>query len=159
MPDSYKQKARIAFHKGVECILKTQIRRDGKLTAWCAQYDPVTLEPAKARAYELISLSGQESDNIVLFLMSLENPSQEIINAIEGAVAWFEKTKIEGIKKEYFANEEGKRDYRMVHCDDCPPSWARFYEIDTDTPFFCDRDGIKRYDLSEIGYERRNGYS
>lgn len=108
LPDSYKQKARIAFNKGVECILKTQIQRDGKLTAWCAQYDPVTLEPAKARAYELVSLSGQESDNIVLFLMSLENPSQEIRNAIEGAVAWFEKSKIEGIKKEYFTNEEGK---------------------------------------------------
>ena len=25
--------------------------------------------------------------------------------------------------------------------------------------FFCDRDGIKKYDISEIGHERRNGYS
>lgn len=25
--------------------------------------------------------------------------------------------------------------------------------------FFCDRDGIKKYDISEIGYERRNSYS
>jgi len=37
--------------------------------------------------------------------------------------------------------------------------WARFYEIDTGRPFFCDRDGVKKYSLAEIGYERRNGYA
>lgn len=40
----------------------------------------------------------------------------------------------------------------------CPPLWARFYTIDGNRPFFCDRDGVMRFDLSEIGYERRNGY-
>ncbi|MEG0889052.1 MAG: pectate lyase [Bacteroides sp.] len=52
-----------------------------------------------------------------------------------------------------------RKDYRMVPCTDCEPLWARLYERDTSRPFFCDRDGIKKYDLSEIGYERRNGYS
>ena len=47
----------------------------------------------------------------------------------------------------------------MVPCTDCAPLWARFYELDTNRPFFCDRDGIKKYDISEIGHERRNGYS
>jgi pectinesterase len=37
--------------------------------------------------------------------------------------------------------------------------WARFYEIGTNRPFFCDRDGIKKYHLNDIGSERRNGYS
>jgi pectinesterase len=37
--------------------------------------------------------------------------------------------------------------------------WARFYELENNRPFFCDRDGIKKYTLAEIGYERRNGYS
>ena len=37
--------------------------------------------------------------------------------------------------------------------------WARFYEIGTDRPIFSDRDGVKKYALSEIGYERRNGYA
>ena len=37
--------------------------------------------------------------------------------------------------------------------------WARFYELDTNRPFFCDRDGIKKYDVSQIGHERRTGYS
>ena len=153
LPDNICEQARNAFNKGIECILKTQVRQNGELTVWCAQHDRVTLEPCKARAYELPSLSGQESDNIVLLLMSLPNPSAEVVKSIEG------KSKIKGIQKEYFTNSEGKKDYRMVPCEDCPTLWARFYELETNRPFFCDRDGIKKYDISEIGHERRNGYS
>ena len=40
-----------------------------------------------------------------------------------------------------------------------PPTWARFYEIGTNKPIFCDRDGVAKHKLDEIGYERRNGYS
>lgn len=135
------------------------MRQNGELTVWCAQHDRVTLEPCKARAYELPSLSGQESDNIVLLLMSLPDPSAEIVKSIEGAIKWFQKSEIKGLQKEYFTNSEGKKDYRMIPCEDCPTLWARFYELETNRPFFCDRDGIKKYDISEIGHERRNGYS
>lgn len=159
VPESVAQQARVSFDKGVECILATQVKQNNKLTVWCAQHDEVTFEPAKARAYELPSLSGQESDDIVLLLMSIPNPSPEVIAAVEGAVEWFKSSQINGLKKEYFTNAEGKRDYRMVECDDCEPLWARFYELDTNQPFFSDRDGVKKYDISEIGYERRNGYS
>lgn len=162
VPDDLCRQARTAFDKGVECILKTQVRQNGKLTVWCAQHDEHTLAPAKARAYELPSLSGAESDNIVLLLMSLPNPSPEIIAAIEGAVTWFKENRITGIMRQEFTNAEGKKDYRMVPCpqDDypCPVLWARFYTLEDNRPFFCDRDGVKRFDISEIGYERRNGY-
>lgn len=156
---SLREKAKTAFDKGVQCILATQVVQDGKPTVWCAQHDFETLAPAKARAYELPSLSGQESDNIVLLLMDIPNPSPEIIAAVENAIAWFEKSKIEGIRLEYYRNDEGKRDYRVVACEKCPVLWARFYELDTNRPFFCDRDGIKKYDVSQIGHERRTGYS
>ncbi len=159
LPESIVAQARIAFDKGVECILATQVKQNDKLTVWCAQHDEVTLAPAKARAYELPSLSGQESDELVLLLMSIPNPSPEVITAVEGAVDWFKTSQITGLKKEYFTNENGKRDYRMVACDDCEPLWARFYDLDTNQPFFSDRDGVKKYNLSEIGHERRNGYS
>ena len=159
LPDNICEQARNAFNKGIECILKTQVRQNGELTVWCAQHDRATLEPCKARAYELPSLSGQESDNIVLLLMSLPDPSAEIVKSIEGAIKWFQKSEIKGLQKEYFTNSEGKKDYRMVSCEDCPTLWARFYELETNRPFFCDRDGIKKYDISEIGHERRNGYS
>ena len=161
--DELCQQARSAFDKGIDCILKTQVRQNGKPTVWCAQHDEHTLQPAKARAYELPSLSGAESDNIVLLLMSLPSPSPEIIAAIEGAVMWFKEHQIIGLTRQEFTNDKGKRDYRMVPCPqddfDCPPLWARFYTLEENRPFFCDRDGVKRYDISEIGYERRNGYS
>ena len=159
LPDNICEQARNAFNKGIECILKTQVRQNGELTVWCAQHDRVTLEPCKARAYELPSLSGQESDNIVLLLMSLPHPSADVVKSIEGAIKWFQKSEIKGIQKEYFTNSDGKKDYRMVSCEDCPTLWARFYDLETNRPFFCDRDGIKKYDISEIGHERRNGYS
>ena len=80
-----------------------------KPTVWCAQHDEHTLAPAKARAYELPSLSGAESDNIVILLMSLPDPSKEIIECIENAIEWFKASKIEGMKKEFFTNDEGKK--------------------------------------------------
>ncbi|MFV0588737.1 pectate lyase [Bacteroides reticulotermitis] len=159
LSDKIREQARTSFDKGIECILNTQVRQNGKLTVWCAQHDRETLEPCKARAYELPSLSGQESDNIVLLLLSLPNPSERIINSIEGSIEWFKRSEIKGLQKEFFTNSDGKKDYRMVPCEDCPPLWARFYDLETNRPFFCDRDGVKRYDLSEIGIERRTGYS
>lgn len=161
-PDSVKQKAKNALDKGIDCILKTQYVQNGKLTVWCAQHDEKTLKPANARAFELASLSGQESDDIVLFLMSLSKPSQVIVNSVEAAVEWFHNTEIDGYKKEYFKNADGKKDWRLVKCADgeeSKPLWARFYTLDGNRPFFCDRDGVMKFDVSEIGHERRNGYS
>jgi pectinesterase len=154
------EKVNFAFNKGIECILKTQYKQNGMLTAWCAQHDEVSLLPAKARAYELPSLSGKESAKIALLLMSIENPSQGIIDAVEAAVHWFEKTKIQGIKIETELDEISKKKNRIVVAEpNAEPLWARFMELDTNTPFFCDRDGIKKATLAEIGNERRNGYA
>ena len=151
-----------AFDMGVECMLNTQYRRDGTLTVWCAQHDRTTLQPCQARAYELPSLSGAETCGILNLLMSIENPSDQVCEAIEAGVAWLEANKITNLRRENFTNEEGKPDYRMVTCtggdEPCPTIWARFYTLEDDRPFFSDRDGVKRYDISEIGYERRNGY-
>jgi PelA/Pel-15E family pectate lyase len=47
-----------------------------KLTVWCAQHDRLTLKPAKARKFELPSLSGAESVGIINFLMAIKNPSE-----------------------------------------------------------------------------------
>lgn len=163
LEDSVKLKAKAAIDKGVDCILRTQVRQNGKLTVWCAQHDEKTLEPAPARSYELISLSGAESANIALFLMSLPNPSAEVKSAIRGAAEWFRTSMITNLKRERFVNDEGQRDYRMVPvaAGEAPVDtlWARFYTIEDNRPFFSDRDGVMKYDLSEIGHERRNGYS
>lgn len=153
------ESAKIAFDKGIDCILKTQYKQKGVLTSWCAQHDKNTFLPAKARAYELPSLSGAESAKIVLLLMTIENPSDEIKKAINSAVEWFEKVKITGLREDRIYNKEGKIINKIMVADEsAPPIWARFMELDDNRPFFCDRDGIKKYSLSEIGSERRNGY-
>ena len=158
--DDVLKKIEIAFQKGIDCILKTQYKQNGILTVWCAQHDENTLLPAKARAYELPSLSGAESAEIVMLLMSIENPSKEIINAVESAVSWFEKVKITGLKEVKTYNEKGKIiDKKMISDENAPAIWARFSELEDNTPFFCDRDGIKKATLAEIGSERRNGYA
>lgn len=154
------KKVEIAFNKGIECILKTQYKQNGVLTAWCAQHDRNTLLPAKARAYELPSLSGAESANIVLLLMRIEKPTKEIKQAIKSAVSWLKKTKITGLREDRIYNDKGKViSKKMVLDKNAPPIWARFMELDDNTPFFCDRDGIKKATLAEIGEERRNGYA
>jgi PelA/Pel-15E family pectate lyase len=147
-----------AVARGIGCILKTQIRQDGKPTAWCAQHDERTLEPAWARKYEPPSLSGCESVSIVRFLMSVEKPTPEIIAAIEGAVAWFQAVAIKGERLETIRRERGRPDRRLVDDPDAPQLWARFYELGTNRPLYLDRDSVFRYDFAEVGYERRSGY-
>ena len=39
------------------------------------------------------------------------------------------------------------------------PRKARSYDIHTNLPIFCSRDGVPKRTLAEISYERRNGYS
>lgn len=148
-----------SFDKGIDCILKTQYKQNGILTAWCTQHDEETLEPAKARAFELPSLSGKESAKIVLLLMTIKNPSKEIINSVESAVAWFEKTKITGIKLDKVPTGKGNEtDKVVVASADAEPLWARFMDLEDNKPFFCDRSGIKKATIAEISFERRNGY-
>jgi PelA/Pel-15E family pectate lyase len=85
-----RKAANLAFDKGIDCILKCQIKVDGKLTGWCAQHDEIDFSPRPARTYELVSLSGDESVGIVRLLMSLDQPSPEVVQAIDAAVAWFQ---------------------------------------------------------------------
>jgi PelA/Pel-15E family pectate lyase len=77
-----RAKAQKAVEKGIEAILKTQIVVSGQKTVWAAQHDEVTFAPASARKFEPVSLSGKEGSDIVEFLISVENPSPQIIEAI-----------------------------------------------------------------------------
>ncbi|MDA3613344.1 pectate lyase [Polluticaenibacter yanchengensis] len=154
-------KLKKANDKAVACILKCQIKVDGVLTAWCAQHDNVTLEARPARSFELTSISGGESVAIVEYLMQIENPSPEVINAVKSAVNWFEKVKIEGYRYDVIRDTTISSGYKrtLVADSSAKALWARFYEIGTNRPFFSDRDGIKKYNLSEIDQERSMGYS
>ena len=155
----YLPRVEKAYDKGIDIILKTQITVNGKLTVWCAQHDENTLLPAKARSYELPSFSGAESVGIIRLLMEVENPSPEVIKSVQGAVDWLDQHRIRNTRWESFVNPDGRRDRRIISDPKAGDMWARFYDLETEEPYVCDRDGIKKKTLEEIGYERRNGYS
>ena len=98
---------------------------------------------------------------IVRLLITIDDPSPRVVASIEAAVAWFEAAKLPGIKVVPREDPRAPKGYdRTVVADPAaPPMWARFYEIGTNRPIFCDRDGIPKRSLAEIGYERRNGYA
>lgn len=150
-----------AIEKGLAIILKMQIEVDGTLTAWCAQHDKDDLSPAKARAYELPSISGYESVDVVNYLIGIDQPNTEVRKAIISAVAWFEEVKIHNKRVDRKMDESLQKGYDIVVVEDpdASPIWARFYEIGTNRPIFVGRDGIVKYKLEEIEHERRVGYS
>jgi PelA/Pel-15E family pectate lyase len=132
--EARRARAAAAIESATALILRAQIRVNGQLTAWCAQHDAATLEPRPARAYEHVSLSGRESADIIRFLM--RRPYRpEIVEAVEAAVGWLRRVRL----------TDG--------------TWARFYELGTNRPIYSGRDGVVRYDISEIEAERRTGYA
>lgn len=153
-----RARAASAVARGIECILRTQVRQDGRLTAWCAQHDEATLAPAWARDFEPPTLSGSETVGIVRLLMGIERPAPEVVAAIEGAVQWLRAVAIQGVRVEEFTGADGRRDLRVAADPAATPLWARFYEIGTNRPVFTGRDRVIRYALGEIEHERRNGY-
>jgi PelA/Pel-15E family pectate lyase len=152
-------RAETAVARGIDIILRTQVRQAGVLTAWCAQHDEQTLAPAWARNYEPPTLSGHESVGIVRFLMEIERPTPRIIAAVQAAANWLKGAAIRGLRLEEFTDADGRRDRRVVADPAAPLLWARFYELGTNRPVFTGRDKVIRYALSEIEHERRNGYA
>ena len=150
-----RKQAQLRMKRGVQCILASQIKSaDGRRTVWCQQHDALTLEPAAARNFEPVAACSAESATITKFLMSLPNPSPEIVQAVEDAMAWFRRTEQRDIIWSRFTNNT-----QVVVSPGAPPLWARFYELDTDKPIFGDRDRTIHYGVSEISSERRAGYA
>ena len=129
-----RAKAAAAVERGIAVILRTQIRQDGRPTAWCAQHDERTFEPAWARAYEPPSLSGRETVGLVRVLMKTGKRTPAVVAAIDGAVAWLESVAIRGLRVEAFTGADGGRDRRAIRDSAAGPLWARFYELGTNRP-------------------------
>jgi len=150
--DNTRSKMKSALNKAIDYLLKAQIVNDGKLTVWCAQHDTNSLAPVGARAYELASKSGSESAGAVWFLMNWPEQTEAIQKSIKGAIEWYKKTRVTGL---YFNKKQGRFEEREGNV-----LWYRFYEVNNDNYFFCDRDGAstKTQDFTKISEERRTGY-
>ncbi|MBQ9477497.1 MAG: pectate lyase [Bacteroidales bacterium] len=156
--EAMKVRLRDSYQRGLDCILNAQIVVKKQPTVWCQQVDPVTLAPITGRAFELPSYCSMESARMVQFLMNIKNPDKRIKAAVHGAMKWFDTYKITGYRLER-GMLDGERTTRLVPDPDAAPLWARFYDLQYTEPFVCDRDGLPRRRLEEIGRERRNGYS
>ena len=160
-----REKIKLVFEKGLDCILKTQIVDNGRLTAWCQQYDEIDLKPAWARAYEPPSICNGESAPVVLLLMSIDNPGERIINSVQSAVKWFNDSKIYNTRVETVSAPPEKSQWKTTTYDRvvvfdslAPPIWTRYYELGTEKPLFCDRNSKFLYSMAEVSRERRSGY-
>ncbi|WP_066439449.1 pectate lyase [Chryseobacterium sp. CCH4-E10] len=151
-----KEQSKKAVQKGIECILNVQVLQNGKPTIWADQYNELTLEPDKARAFEPISLATAESVGIVRFLM-LQPVTPEIEKSVKSAVQWFTENDIEGYS--YNVVKQNGKTVRVLAEDKNSVVWARFYDIHDNRPLFGDRDGSVKYNYNDVSEERRNGYS
>jgi len=154
-----------AAARGEAALLRLQVVVNGQPTVWAGQYHCKTLEPTNGRSFELPSLVSAESVNAVRYLMAIEPPKPEHIRAIQGAIAWYERSAIHGLRVDRvpidpvrFQAHTAKFDTVAVEDPAAPPLWARFYEIDTNRPFMANRDGVKVYALADVALERRAGY-
>ncbi|MBR4846447.1 MAG: pectate lyase, partial [Bacteroidaceae bacterium] len=160
LSESDKTRAKEAYDKAIQCIVNTQIRKNGRPTVWCQQHHYETLQPVQARAYEFPSFTAEgETADLVKLLMGVKDPSPAVMNAVECAVEWLRNHAIQGFRHEYFKDAEGNWDRRLVPDANAPLLWARNYDLETEKPYYGDRDGKKHDDYAEISRERRMGYS
>jgi PelA/Pel-15E family pectate lyase len=154
LDDTLRAKAADAIAAGVQCILTTQIELNGRKTVWCAQYDPITLQPSSARKMEPATLSGAESARVLEFLMSIDKPSPEVVAAIESGLSWFDQAKVTGISK---TSRDGKTTYEPNPAS-TEVYWARFYDLKTGKPMFPGRDGVIYDSFTAMAAKNKVGY-
>ena len=155
-----------AVARGDTLLLKLQVRQNGKRTGWAGQYHEETLKPVMGRAYELPGILAWETVPVLQYLMSIDNPSAEVIEAVNSGAAWLESVKLDGFRIDRVATTDKRFDYHSADYDlqvvedkAAKPIWARFYDLNTSEPFLANRDGQRVYQLSEVDLERRTGYS
>lgn len=156
-----RQRMEVAYDKGVRVILDCQVEQDGVKTAWGQQHDNETLLPVGGASYELPALTANESCPVILFLMEIENPSSEVVDAVKSAVAWLEKVQIKGLRVDRGPVEGNKNllDRVAVEDPEAKPIWARCYEVSDNTPFMATLEGEKVWKLEDVDLDRRTGYS
>jgi PelA/Pel-15E family pectate lyase len=154
--DTLKARAASAFQRGLDCLTVAQVKVKGQLTVWCAQHDPISLEPVRARAKEPPSLSGSESAEFIKFLMRKAPITAQTTAMIEPALAWIDARRVIGLRKT--KNVAGKTDY-VNDPNSKEIYWARFYDVETAKPMFAGaQDGIVYDTFSEMAAKNKVAY-
>jgi PelA/Pel-15E family pectate lyase len=162
-----RERVTAALRRGDDCVLRLQIEQAGGLAGWAGQYDATTLQPAQGRSFELPAIATQESVEMVRYLMSIAQPSDAQVRAIEGAVEWLRRSQLDGMRLETIELEQPVKypyhtatfDRRLVEDPNAPPLWARFYDLRDNSVVLANRDGVRVARYADVHPERRSGYS
>jgi PelA/Pel-15E family pectate lyase len=143
--------------RALAVILATQVKApDGTLTVWGQQHDALTLKPCAARNFEPPLLASDESASLLVYLMSLPNPSPELQHAIRAGVAYLKQT---GVMGYVMTGKDDPAGRRIVAKPGAGPIWPRFIDPATGKGVFGDRDRSLHDTMNELSLERRNGYN
>lgn len=160
-----RTRVRSAINAGDACLLRLQVRQGDTLAGWTGQYDAQTLAPAQGRKFELPSITGQETVGVVRYLMSIPDPSPDVVKAVDGAVAWLRRVEITGWRietfeapAEQFQYHSTTKDRRLVADPTASGLWARFYDLKDNSAVLATRDSRRVARYEDIPRERRTGY-
>ncbi|MFN3302589.1 MAG: pectate lyase [Roseateles sp.] len=156
LPDALRAELAAAEARAVQLLLAMQVRIDGQPTLWGQQHDVLTLAPTSARNYEPPALSSGESARALAYLMSLPQPSPEVVAAVRGGIAMLKRLAVHDRAWVMVDAQQGKR---LVEQPGAGPLWSRYYDPVTLKPVFGDRDKTLHDDVHDISAERRRGYA
>ena len=98
--------------------------------------------------------------------MRINKPDKKVIAAVQSAVKWFNASKVLGARGETVQAQLDTNEYTISKTDKivirdefAAPIWARYHELKTYRPLFCDRGQKIVYSLAEVSRERREGYA
>lgn len=131
-----------AVEKGNDFIVKSQISNNNKKSGWATQYDKsgnVTM----GHTYERESVSSYTTKDIIDYLMTIHNPSQDIKDAVESAYSWLKDVKIAD-KEQKVVKDTSMNNGFDVYLVDGSGTWASNYVYDKATdsyrPLYSDVD-------------------
>lgn len=128
--EATRTKCKTAFDKALQCVLNCQVDDNGVKAAWCAQHDPADFLPAEGRPHEEPSVSAYESATLLSYLMTLQDPSDELKQCIKSAVVWLHNHKyktnayIQDVK-----DSKGNTIDRKIAAKAGSNVWGRFIQI------------------------------
>ena len=131
-----------AVEKGNDFIVKSQISNNNKKSGWATQYDKsgnVTM----GHTYERESVSSYTTKDVIDYLMTIHNPSQDIKDAVESAYSWLKDVKIAD-KEQKVVKDTSMNNGFDVYLVDGSGTWASNYVYDKATdsyrPLYSDVD-------------------
>lgn len=117
-----------AVEKGNDFIVKSQISNNNKKSGWATQYDKsgnVTM----GHTYERESVSSYTTKDVIDYLMTIHNPSQDIKDAVESAYSWLKDVKIAD-KEQKVVKDTSMNNGFDVYLVDGSGTWASNYVYD-----------------------------